>query len=254
MKTLILFLFALIIPVAVISQNPSGKSSSSGKVTYEDRVKREMKFEGDEAQFSESFPKERVSNKILLFNSDFSLYQKDESKKSDVVMQKSHSGVTKIVLVGQDKTFTDLKNKKMVEQKEFMTRKFLIESDLGNSTWKLTGNTSTVLGYYCQEAVKEDKVGKIRALFTTSIPVSTGPDVYSDLPGLVLLVDINDGKQLITATSIDLAFNDFSTLTRPKEGKKVTSEEYKEIVDSKLKEMGSDGAESGANVMMRINN
>jgi GLPGLI family protein len=253
MKTLIMFLIVLITPVAGNCQNATGKSPSSGKVTYEDRVKKEIRLDDDEARFSES-PQERVSNKVLLFNPDFSLYQQDESKKSEGIMQISHTGVRKMVFAANDKIFTDLKNKKKIEQKDFMTRLFLIESDLGSSTWKLTGRIRKVLGYNCQEAIMENKDKKIRACFTSSIPVAVGPECYGDLPGLILLVDINDGKQIITATSIDLGSTDYSAIPRLTEGTKVTMDEYKMIVDEKMKEMESEGMGNGGAAIIRNEN
>lgn len=247
-------LFALIILAAGSCQVATGQSLPWGKIVYEDKVKLEIRPDGEEAQFAESLPKERILTKMLLFNSDYSLYQQDESKKNEAVLQISHSGVRRMVFVGNDKTFTDLKNKRKVEQKDFMTRLFLIESDIGNTVWKLTGNTRLILDYTCLEAVTEVKDKKIRAWFTSSIPVSAGPAGYGDLPGLVLKVDINDGKQTITATVIDLKFNDFGSLVRPREGKKVTSEEYNKIVEEKTKEIESEGMKNGGSALIRANN
>ena len=249
-----MILFVLIVLVAESCQVAAGQSLPTGKVVYEDKVKPEIRPDEEEAWLAESLPKERILTRMLLFNSDYSLYQKDDTKKSEAVLQISHSGVRKMVLTGNDKTFTDLKNKRKIEQKDFMTRLFLIESDFGNTEWKLTGNTRIILDYTCQEAVTEVKDKKIRAWFSSSIPVSAGPAGYGGLPGLILKVDINDGKQTITATAIDLKFNDFSSLVRPKEGKKVTPEEYNTIVEEKTKEMESEGIKNGGSEMIRSNN
>ncbi len=53
-------------------------------------------------------------------------------KRDQEVMriQKSHTSMRMIASGENDKTFCDLKNKKKVEQKEFMTRIFLIDGDL----------------------------------------------------------------------------------------------------------------------------
>ena len=254
MKTLFLFFSVLFISVTVTGQDLTGKSTTSGKIFFVERVKLEIKLEGDAAQFAESLPKEQVSEKVLYFNPDYSLYHADDSRKTDEVMaqQTGHMAIRMIISGGNDKTFYDLKNKKKIEQKEFMTRMFLIEGDLGATDWKLTGNSRTILGYNCQEATRTDNEKKITAWFAPAIPVPTGPAGYAGLPGIVLMVDIDNGKRTITATSVDPAFNSTDMLIKPKEGKRVTEAEYKKIVEEKMKEMGTEAGEGGAHVMIRI--
>jgi GLPGLI family protein len=256
MKTIILLSATTFLSINAFCQEPAVSPVTSGKVTYQEKVKLDIKLEGDAAQFSESLPKEQTFDKVLYFNPDYSLYQTDDSKKSDEMMTQPQGQMTirMVISGGNDKTFYDLKKGKKTEQKEFMTRMFLIEGDLGTSDWKLTGNSGTILGYNCQEATKEDKEKKISAWFTTSIPVSSGPAGYAGLPGLVLKVDIDNGKRTITATSIDQNFNSTELLKKPSDGKKVSADEYKKIVDEKMKEMGAEAGEGGAHVMIRIKN
>jgi GLPGLI family protein len=254
MKKLLLFLIVLYTSVSGFSQETAGKSTTSGKITFEEKIKLEFKLEGDAAQFAETMPKEQVNNKMLVFNQDYSLYTEDESNATDEAMtqQTGHMTVRMIVSGGKDKTFTDLKSMKKIEQKEFMTRMFLVESDLVNQEWKFTGNNRIVLGYNCQEAIKDDNGKKINAWFTTMIPVSSGPAGFTGLPGLILLVDIDNGKRIITARTIDTEFKVEALLVKPDEGKKVSQEEYKKIVDEKMKEMGNESGEGGTHVMIRI--
>lgn len=254
MKKIMLILIVFSTSISGFSQESAGKNTVSGKITYEEKIKLELKLEGDAAQFAESLPKEQVNVKMLLFDQDRTLYTEDDSKKPDEVLtqQTGHMTMRMIVSGGNDKTFTDIKNMKKTEQKEFMTRMFLIESDIMNPDWKFTGNNRIVLGYNCQEAIREDNGKKISAWFTTLIPVSSGPAGYYGLPGLILLVDIDNGKRIITARTIDTELKDQALIVKPDVGKKVTPEEYKKIVDEKMKEMGSEGGEGGAHVMIRI--
>jgi len=256
MKTTILLICSLVLSSPGWSQELSGKHTTSGKINFQERTKLEIKIEGDAAQFAESLPKEQYSDKVLYFNSDYSLYQNDDTNKGEDAMM-SHDGqmnVQMIISGDKVKTFMDLKKNKKVEQKDFMTRMFLIESDMTINDWKLTGNFKVVLGYNCQEAVREDQSKKISAWFTPLIQVSTGPAGFGGLPGLILQVDIDNGKRIITAVSVDPEFNDIALLVRPKEGRKVTEAEFKQIVDEKMKEMGTENEEGGAHVIIRIKN
>jgi GLPGLI family protein len=255
MKTMALIFCVLILSVAGKSQSPAAKGITSGKITYQEKAKIEIKLEGDAAQFANDMPKEQINNKILYFNPDYSLYQADDSQKEEAM--EHQSGVMKIKMVAggsSDKIFCDFKNRNKTEQKEFMTRMFLVDGELAASEWKISDNFRTILGYNCQEAAWEDSTRKVIAWFTASIPVSSGPAGYSGLPGLILQLDLNDGKRTITATAIDPVLNDPGILIKPKEGKKVSSEEYKKIVDDKMKEMGVENGEGMKHIIIRYNN
>ena len=103
--------------------------------------------------------------------------------------------------------------------------------------WKITGQQKMILDYPCMMASRTDTAGVVtKAWFTPAIPVSTGPSIFSNLPGLVLEVDIDDGSRTFTAKSIKLEEPEKGLLKKPKDGKKVTQDEYDEIVvDEKCK-------------------
>ena len=71
---------------------------------------------------------------------------------------------------------------------------------------------------------------------------------------MILQMDLNNGKRVITASSIDNPLTDTNILMKPKEGKKVTSAEFKKIVDDKMKEMGAEHGEGMNHVIIRYNN
>lgn len=257
MRTKILILCALVDSVVCNSQDPAVKNAVSGKITFVEKIKLEINLEGDAAQFADQLPKEQVNNKVLYFTPDYSLYRAGDSNKTDENMDMGGSdGGIKIRMINGgegDLVFCDFKNRKKTEQKEFMTRKFLVEGDLIAPGWKMTGNFTTILGHSCMEAVNEDTVKKIKAWFTSDIPVSAGPAGFNGLPGIILQVDINDGSQTISATGIDTSPVNMSLLEKPKEGKKVTADEFKKIVDEKRKEMGEESGGGENHIVIKIN-
>lgn len=228
-------------------------TNTSGKVGYEEKMKIEIKLEGESAQYADMLPKERIEQKILYFSPDISVYQGDaEKQKTEPVDQEAGGALVHIQMAqSDDKVYRDLRKNMKIEQREFMTRMFLIESDAGKTDWKLTGEQKTILNFHCLEALREEDGKKIRAWFTPEIPISTGPQSYGNLPGLILSVDIDNGQRTITATSVEFTPIDKSLLVKPKEGKKVSAEQYKKIVDEKMKEMGGEGGE-GQHVIIRI--
>jgi GLPGLI family protein len=257
MKTIIPLLCLVILPVTLKSQDQAGKSITSGKITFQEKVKLEIKLEGDAAQFADQLPKEQINTRILYFDQENSLYLAEAAKNDDEEEMTQQGGGMRIKMVNRgasDKIYCDFKDKKKIEQKEFMTRMFLVEGDLAATRWKFTGNSLSILGYNCQEVISEDTTRKVKAWFTAAIPIPAGPAGFGNLPGMILQLDIADGKRLITASAIDPSFNNQGEIVKPKEGKKVTSDEFKKIVDDKMKEMGVENGEGTNHVIIRINN
>jgi GLPGLI family protein len=256
MKTIISLLCLVILSASLKSQDLTGKSITSGKITFQEKIKLEIKLEGDAAQFADQLPREQLNTKLLYFDQENSLYLADAGKNDDEDEITQQGGGMKIKMVtagGSDKIYCDFRDKKKTEQKEFMTRMFLVEGDLTATKWKFTGNSLNILGYSCQEVISEDTTRKVKAWFTSAIPVPAGPAGFGNLPGMILQLDVDNGKRLITASAIDQSFNIQGVIVKPKEGKKVTSDEFKKIVDEKMKEMGVENGQGTNHVIIRIN-
>ncbi len=253
MKTVMLIPALMVIWITGHGQ-PAAGTNNSGTVRYEEKMKLEIKLEGESAQYSDMLPKERTERTVLYFSPDESLYHSDNEKPATDAIEQETGGTMIHYQVYQDddKVYRNLKENKRIEQREFMSRQFLIESDAGKADWKLTGDQKTILGLPCQEGMREEDGKKIRAWFTPAIPVSSGPRNWGNLPGLILAVDINDGERVITATSVEFSKVDKSLLGKPREGKKVTEEQYKKIVDEKMKEMGGEGGGGGQHIVIKI--
>jgi GLPGLI family protein len=254
MKTIIITIAALAIAACGSAQNAKPLTLQAGKIQYVEKTKFEIaKVEGLSDEMMAAFPKEQVAHKMLYFNTEASLYTKDKTQDNNTSVTNESEGMAVKIYMEEpdDKSYCDLKTMKNFEEREFMTRRFLIESDQSKKEWKLTGNQKTVLDYPCQEAVLQDGDRKITAWFTPMIPVSSGPANFGNLPGLILAADINDGKTTITATSIDPTTPDKSLIVKPKDGKKVTRAEFEKIRDEKMKEMGG-STNGGSHVIVRV--
>lgn len=149
-----------------------------------------------------------------------------------------------------DKVYFNFNDNLQIEQKEFMTRIFLIEGEPAKDSWKLSGKQKMVLNYPCMEALQITDQDTISAWFAPSIPVPAGPSNYVNLPGLVLEVNINNGKRMVEAQTVDLKPIDKELITKPKKGKNVSREEFKKIVEEKAKEMGVENRGPGGRMMI----
>lgn len=228
-------------------------AQQSGTVSYQEVRKLDLHFEGDMPP-PPGLPTEHTNKTLLLFTDAASLYQNDtlNSDNMNIDRESEDGGRVFIQMAPPDnKIYFDLTGKKMVQQREFMQRKFLIEDAIVTEGWKLTGKQKMILNYPCSEATVTDSTRTVSAWFTPAIPVSTGPSNYVGLPGLILEVNVNNGEQVITALSVSAEVN-VNSIAKPKDGKKVTQAEFDKIVEEKLKEMGVDGGRPG--IVIKIEN
>lgn len=236
------------------------QAEKQGEVLYEETMKLNFKFEGMTDEMRERMPKERKSKKVLYFNANASSYQASKEQADAAVPGMrgggGHGGgrgmgMRFMMSQPDDKVYLDFTDNIKIEQKEFMSRVFLIEGEPTQEKWKLTGEQKMILDYPCMQASQITEKDTIIAWFTPAIPVSAGPANYVNLPGLVLEVDINNGTRVLKAQSVDLKELEKDLISKPKKGKKVTREEFQKIVDEKMEEMGGEN-EGGRRVIMRV--
>ncbi len=250
-----IFVFGLLFTLGMVkAQNANNGFLLSGSVVYEEIIKLDIQLEGMDAQMAAQIPKERKTEKVLHFTEEEALYENHQSDDAEDAEPMESSGMMIKMYKPENISYIDLTDKKLIEQKEFMSRVFLIESDLAQEKWKMTGNQRAILEYACQEAITEVEGKEVHAWFTPQISVAAGPGRYNSLPGLVLAVEMNDGDYKINAISVELKPVDKSMLKKPTKGKKVTREEYQAIVAEKMKEMGVEGGGAGSthSVVIRI--
>lgn len=242
--------------------------NTSGKIAYTETVKFNINLGGDvdvqsngavnSDEIRKMMPNEQHSKKVLYFSPDATLYTNDKSKEkenSDVDQSNGNMHMMIHMEVPEDITYTSIKDNKLIEQRDFMGRKFLVTSDVEKAKWKLTGQQKTILNYPCQEAVMQKNKDTITAWFTAAIPVAAGPQEYSGLPGMILEARQNS-IMTIRAEAVSFGEENDKLISKPKEGKKVTEAEYKEIVEKKTKEMaqefGGKANVNGQNVIIKI--
>ena len=253
MKAKLFGLSLAMLSVISSGQEKPSENLKSGRIYYEEKIKLDVKLEGDAAQYSDMFPKERKSEKILSFSNDATLFETGKDIAEDMTQVHQDGVNIKMVISGDNKVYTDLKNQKIIDQREFMNRMFLVEKEIAVSDWKLTGNQKVILGYPCIEATKQDTAGvKTIVWFAPSFEIKGGPAGFSNLPGMVLSVDVKDGTHTYLAKSVEAVEAGALKIKKPGDGKKVTEGEYQKIVSEKMKEMGMDEGTGGEGAHVKI--
>ncbi len=254
MKRLSLSLLALALLMLCTVQ----AHAQEGTVTYEETVKLEFKLPPGMEHMRDQIPSARVTKKMLFFNESASLMkdvpQEDEEESGHVVAH-GEGGLhfRTIEEPPENETYVNFDEGQLIQKEDFLGRTFLITGETSTLAWRLTDERSEFLGYLSQKATAVRDSTTIEAWFTPEIPVPAGPGRYGGLPGLILVLTLNDGQTTYVAQELSLAPLDEAVLVPPKKGKKVTREEFNTIVEEKRKEMEADGRGSGNVLIIRGN-
>jgi len=167
---------------------------------------------------------------------------------------------------GQGSIYKNVSEKNMIEDVEMFSKRFLVSEKMEPLQWELGMETKKIGNYTCYKAtlVKEDtkvdwgsifsrsrknkkkdstavaekpakKMLTVTAWYTPQIPVSSGPDVYWGLPGLIL--ELNAGRTTMLCTEVAINSEEPLKIKAPAKGKKVTRDEYTDIVKVKTQEL-----------------
>lgn len=133
--------------------------------------------------------------------------------------------------------YMDFGSGAMTETRDFMGRTFLISGDQPAYAWKLGTDQREFLGYMVQQATAVHDGSEIEAWFTPQIPVQAGPGQYGGLPGLILVLSVDGGKLLYSATEVNPEDPGDIAIAPPTDGEMVTRGEYEALVAEKLEEI-----------------
>jgi len=231
-----LAVLAFLLPTVAVAQQ--------GTVNYTVTTKMEIELPPELAHMQDQIPSESTSERVLLFNETEALTMSPPSEEGDDVPDPSAamaSGGNVNVFIrtrgsnSDDQTYVNLDTGEVIEKQDFLGRTFRINGEMAPLAWRLTGEQSEFLGYASQKAVAERDSTTYEAWFTSQIPISAGPEQYGGLPGLILV--LTNGQQTFEATSINLDPLPEGAIEMPSDGREVTSEEFAEIVEERMRDM-----------------
>lgn len=254
-----------------------------GIATYKTQRKMEVELDStrmDDAmrgQVMAMLKKQFEKEYELEFTSTESIYKEVEKLDapgkgmSFVQMQVVSSGDAGDIL------YKNLEENRFTSQNEVFSKQFVIKDSIEKREWKLEKETKNIGEYTCFKAtytLMATVVNSIRtsdddsnepeetqeeqtvtAWYTPQIPVSNGPSRYGGLPGLIL--EISDGQETILCSKIVLNPKKGISINEPREGKKVSQDEFQTIMDKKMKEMNeryenNNGRDDGERIEIRI--
>jgi GLPGLI family protein len=241
MKHLLILVFVLITISFNSNKSLKAQENVAGTVKYQKILK--FKFEARDNprwnDFIAGLPKEGRNAFLLHFNNDVAVYKPnlEEQEESTPELQRAKhiQSFRNLPKPELKRVFYDLKNKKKLEEMNFMTRIFIVESDIDEMNWKLIPKKKQILEHICMGAELTIDDNTLTAWFTPKIPISIGPDTFFGLPGLILMIELN-GEKLIVATSISSDVPEIESKEDFSEEIAISKKEFDKIVEEKVEE------------------
>lgn len=225
---------ALAPPVFAQSEGTARVAQSEGSVWYEAVTDLTSSIPEDmPAELRDLFPRELRSKALLRFSGSAAIFETQVVDPSGRVVSISVQDEVPV-------SFVDVATGRQVQQRKVLDRLFLLESELEPIAWRLTGESSTFLGYHVQQAVADHNDSLVEAWFAPQIPVSVGPDGYHGLPGLILLVTEDGGERTITAQEVSLGPL-AAAIAPPTEGRRATLEQIERMIEERRRAEEADG-------------
>ena len=207
---------------------------------------------------------------ILTFNKEESIYKEDEKLEAPGGGGMRFGAMS----IGGGNQYKNIKENKLLIEKEFFGKQFLVNDELPKLEWEMTAETKQIGKYLAMKATavaklddtdfmsarrrdrgnEDSKKAKdstktnnpmdeieipkaqiVTAWYTPQIPINQGPGEYWGLPGLIL--EVSAGRTTILCSKIVLNPGEKEDIKRPSKGKEVTQAEYSKIVKEKIEEM-----------------
>ncbi len=260
------------ISAILIASAPAGAPAQEGRISFTHTVKIDIEVPDEIKALGVEIPTHNSTEMQLLFDSSKSVMapvpDADQERRVQRVGRAGRGGVDIVIMEGTAdasmmaamaasgqgafirasggrgarngtlvESYVDFEDGSVTEARDFMGRTFLIEDKRPAYEWKLAGEQRELLGYIVQKATTTHDGEPVEAWFTPQIPVQAGPGTFSGLPGLILMVSIDEGNRVYMATEVDLAGLEEGEIRPPEDGNRVSRDEYESIVADKLKEL-----------------
>lgn len=217
-------------------------AAQSGSILYDHATRYELEIP-EQMRARVEVPEERYTAMLLRFDEtgSFMAQDPDQDGGSEGEEDRFARFITRISPSRRDQevllaSYVSFDGEPSVEQIRFMGRDFRVEG-VEPWAWKLAADQKEFQGYVVQKATATRDSVEVEAWFTPQIPISSGPGPYHGLPGMILLVSVDRGKEIYSAREITLNADSTDPIEPPEDGQKLSREEYEAIVEEKLAEL-----------------
>ena len=214
----------------------------SGRIEYEKRSNQFSYYDKEDeesiwvVEMKKTFPKMVSEVYTLDFNEEKSVYKltKEDPANKYVWGRKPSEN---------DVTVKDVRTGQLSLQRDIFEQTYLIKDSMRNYQWRITNETRTIAGFECRKAVTIicDSV-YIVAFYTDEITVSSGPESFGGLPGMILGLAVPRLQMTWFATKVELKEPTPVMLAPKQKGKTVTWAAYEKDLNKAMADWGKYGA------------
>ncbi|NCI51181.1 GLPGLI family protein [Sediminibacterium roseum] len=235
MKTLFIIAFSAL----MLSASAQQQFVTKGRIEYERKMNQHKPME-DQAdnvwyqQMLKVYPKFVNDNYELRFDTRRSVYKLVKENTENKYLQGIKPSIEEGVVQDLDAKTTSTK-------REVFENTYLIQDSLRNLEWRITDETREIAGFECRKAVTKicDSVYVV-AFYTDQIPVSSGPETFGGLPGMILGLAVPRLYTTWFATKVELTEPTTAQLSPVQKGKKVTWSQLQAELQKGFKDWGKE--------------
>jgi GLPGLI family protein len=231
----------IFLQLSVIS-NAQAIFLNSGHIEFEKRVNQFAFYDREDEQspwfqeMKKTFPKMISEVYYLDFTENKTVYKLGKENTETKYMW------------GQKPSTSDVSVKNMATgeitlQRDIFEQTYLIKDSLRNYEWKITNETRTIAGFECRKAVTKicDSVYVV-AFYTNEITVSSGPESFGGLPGMILGLAVPRLQVTWFATKVELTPPTEATLNPKQKGKTANWKLFEKDLNKAMADWGKYGA------------
>lgn len=237
------FILTILLATTFTAVQAQTKYISSGKVYYERRINQLRVIEEEEenswtAEMKKIYPRFVNDNFVLAFNNERSVFRLEKENLQNKYLWGTKPSEDEV-------TVQHLTQNRVAVQREVFEQTYLITDSSRNLEWVITGETREIAGYECRKAVTRicDSVYVV-AFYTDDILVSSGPESFGGLPGMILGLAIPRMYATWFATKVEIGNPTTAELNPKQKGKKVSWAQLNTELGKALKDWGKYGAKN----------
>lgn len=241
MKTLLIVLLPFFISSILVAQDV--KLIVSGTIEFERVVnmhaifKKSVMSDREYSEYKNSHPQFLILNSILHFANNQTLFLPSESSKESISINSN----TPFPFANQNNVvYINATTKTSISQKRVFEKTFLVKNETGKIKWKITDEFREIAGYTCRRAngIIMDSVYLV-AFYTNEIHISSGPESFTGLPGMILQIALPHDNVMWRATRVSDKVISDSIPNPPRGIKEIDSRQFHDIIISAMKNMDS---------------
>lgn len=241
---------------ALIAVVPAFAQLKEGKVTYERTIQLQIRIQGMDPSVANNMPRSRTDRFELSFTPGKQLWEALPDMEEGNEGGPGGGGMFTMRFGNDELVYTNLESSITTSKQELAGKSFIVTDTLKKLAWKLSDEQKEIMGLKARKAtatrigtrfniqmengemkrVQVPDTTVINAWFTPEIPVAAGPEFSTQLPGLILELEMNKGRVVYKAVEISPKVK-VDNIKEPKGGKAISAADFAVERNKMMEEM-----------------